>query len=443
MPVRLGEGAGYSGAHLAPALALAEHAHLDYLTLECLAERTIALAQLARLADPAAGYDPYLLERMAALLPPCREHRTRVLTNAGAANPLGAAEQVVALAGRLGLRGLRVAAVTGDDVLALLDGDTALGDTEHTLASLGDRVVSANAYLGAEPLVEALAAGADVVVAGRVADPSLAVAALRHAFGWAADDWPRLGAATAVGHLTECGPQVTGGYFADPGRLEVPDLHALGAPIAEVEPDGAAVITKLPGSGGLVTVATCTEQLLYEVGDPAAYLTPDVAADFSRVELVADGPDRVRVAGAAGRPAPARLKVAVGYRDGFVGEGQISYGGTGCVARARLAADVVRRRLDGLGLCLGELRADLIGWDALFGRPPDGAPEPPEVRLRVAARAETRAVAEAVGREVEALWIAGPYGGGGATRSVREVVAVAPAYLPRELARPRVALLGA
>jgi hypothetical protein len=442
MPVRLGEGAGYSGAHLAPALALAQHADIDYLTLECLAERTIALAQLARLADPSAGYDPYLVERMAALLPLCREHRTRVLTNAGAANPLGAAEQVVALARRLGLGDLRVAAVTGDDVLALLDPDTTLADTEHTPASLGDRVVSANAYLGAEPLVEALAAGADVVVAGRVADPSLALAALRHAFGWAADDWARLGAGTAVGHLTECGPQVTGGYFADPGRLDVPDLHALGAPIAEVEPDGAAVITKLAGSGGLVTVATCTEQLLYEVGDPAAYLTPDVAADFSRVALIPDGPDRVRVAGASGRPAPAALKVAVGYRDGFVGEGQISYGGAGCVARARLAAETVRRRIDGLGLCVGELRADLIGWDALFGRPPDGASEPPEVRLRVAARAETRAAAEAVAREVEALWIAGPYGGGGATRSVREVVAVASAYLPRERVRPRVALLG-
>jgi hypothetical protein len=418
--VRIGEGAGYSGARLGPALDLARRGRLDYLLLECLAERTVALAQLARLGDANAGYDPHLVERMEALLPACRANGTRVITNGGSANPMAGAEKVAAVARRLALGGLRIAAVTGDDVLGRFGPNTRLVESGRTLASLGDRVVSAN---------------------GRVADPSLALAALRHEFGWAADDWERLGAGIAVGHLTECGPQVTGGYFADPGRVDPPDLAALGGPIAECEPDGSLVITKLPDTGGVVSVATCTEQLLYEVGDPSCYLTPDVTADFSGIELATSGPDRVRVIGASGRPAPDTLKVSIGYRDGFIGEGQISYGGSGCVARARLAADTVRRRLDAYGTTVRELRADLIGWDALFGRPVPGAVEPSEVRLRVAVRTDTRAEAEAVGREVEALWIDGPYGGGGATRSVREVVAIATALLPRESVQPQVTLL--
>jgi hypothetical protein len=441
--IRIGEGAGYSGAWLEPAVDLAVRGELDYLLLECLAERTIALAQLARLADPAGGYDPYLGRRMEAILGPCRARGTRVLTNAGAANPGAAGQAVADLARRLGLAGLRVGVVTGDDVLGTLDPGLALAETGQTLGQLGHRVVSANAYLGAEPLVEALAAGADVVVAGRVADPSLALAALRHSHGWPADDFPLLGAGTAVGHLTECGPQVTGGYFADPGRVDVPGLAAIGSPIAECAADGTAVITKLPGTGGAVTFATCVEQLLYEVGDPSAYLTPDVAADFSRVELEPVGPDRVRVRNAGGRPAPATLKVSVGYRDGFVGEGQISYGGAGCVARARAAAEAVLRRLSAAGLGRRELRADLIGHDALFGRPLGDRPEPGEVRLRVAARVDRRDEAEAVGREVEALWIGGPYGGAGATRGAREVIAVGSVFVRRETVEPRVALLEA
>lgn len=440
--VRIGEGAGYSGAWLGPAVELARHGRLDYLMFECLAERTIALAQLARLGDPGAGHDPHLARRMEAVLPSCRASGTRVLTNAGAANPARAGEVVAEVARALRLDGLRVGVVTGDDLLGRLDGELRLVETGETVDGLGERIISANAYVGADPLVEALERGADVVVAGRVADPSLALAALRHAFGWAADDWPRLGAGTVVGHLTECGPQVTGGYLADPGRVDVPGLANVGYPIAECREDGPATITKLAGTGGAVTVAGCTEQLLYEVGDPAAYLTPDVAADFSGVELRQDGPDRVAVSGADGRPRPETLKVSVGYRDGWIGEGQISYGGAGCVARARLAADVVLARLK-----LDDVRVDLIGWDSLFGRgpgpPPAGDGTKGEVRLRVAARAASREEAEAIGREVEALWIAGPYGGGGATRSVREVVAVGSVFVPRALAVPCVEVFGA
>jgi hypothetical protein len=431
--IRIGCGAGYAGDRIEPAVELAEEGRLDYLVFECLAERTIALAQLRRAHDPAAGYDPLLAERMRAVLPACAAHGVTVVTNMGAANPAAAADVVRSVARELGLGGLPVAAVTGDDVVDLVrGGGCVLEDSGDPVEALGDALVSANAYIGADPIVEALARGARVVVTGRAADPSLFVAPLRHAFGWAADAWPLVGRGTAIGHLLECAGQVTGGYFADPGRTDVAGLARLGFPLAEVAADGRAVITKVAGSGGAVTVATCSEQLLYEIGDPAAYVTPDVTADFSGVRLAGDGVNRVRVAGATGHAAPARLKIAVGYRDGYIGEGQISYGGSGAVPRARLAAAIVEERLRLVGARPDALRCDLIGIDALHGtRIPAGRPEPYEVRLRIAARTRTRAEAERVGREVEALYTNGPSGGGGATAAVREVLAIGATYLPR------------
>jgi hypothetical protein len=438
--VRIGCGAGYAGDRIEPAVELAEQGRLDYLVFECLAERTIALAQLRKAQDPAAGYDPLLAERMRAVLPACAANGVTVITNMGAAHPAAAAGVVRRVARELGLAGLPVAAVTGDDVLDVVrQGGFVLDETGEAVDTLGDALVSANAYIGADPIVEALARGARVIVTGRAADPSLFVAPLRHAFGWYADAWPLIGRGTAVGHLLECAGQVTGGYFADPGRTDVAGLARLGFPLAEVAADGRAVVTKVPGSGGAVTVATCSEQLLYEIADPAAYVTPDVTADFSEVRLAADGVNRVRVSGATGHPAPARLKVAVGSRDGFIGEGQISYGGSGAVARARLAGSIVEERLRLIGVRADALRCDLIGLDALHGgRVTAGRPEPYEVRLRVAARVRTRAEAERVGGEVEALYTNGPSGGGGATASVREVLAIGATYVPRTDVRCRV-----
>ncbi|MDA8216795.1 MAG: DUF1446 domain-containing protein [Dehalococcoidales bacterium] len=440
--VRLGEGAGTSRAWLEPAYDLAERGQLDFLLFECLAERTIAFAQLERLAKPDAGYDPLLLTRLRGVLAPCYRQGTRILTNAGAANPPAAGRLVVDLARSLGLRGLRVGVVTGDDVLALLDLDALVAsETGRPLRELEGRIVSANAYLGAGPLAEALGEGAHVVVGGRIADPCLALAALRHSFGWGESDWGLLGAGVAVGHLTECGPQVTGGYFADPGRRDVPDLAHIGYPVAECRADGTAIVTKLPGSGGLVSVATCTEQLLYEVHDPSAYFTPDVIADFSNVRFAQEGPDRVRVQGAGGLPAPATLKVAVGYRDGYIGEARLSYGGTGCLARARLAAEVLAERVRLTGVRCQELRVELLGVNSLYG---DALPlpgEPPEVQVRAAVRTDTFAEADLVASLSDGLTLAGPYGGGGIFRSVREVIAIASVYLPRELVRPRVEIL--
>jgi len=436
--LRIGSGAGYSGDRIEPAVELAEQGDLDYLVFECLAERTIALAQQARISDPAGGYDPLLSERMRRVLPfvGARQgrRRLRVITNMGAANPLAAAIEVRRIAGELGLT-LKVVAVVGDDVLDVLRPEQVL-DNGQTLGSLGERLISANAYLGVDGILEALRADADVVITGRVADPSLFLAPQVFEFDWATDDWPRLGRGTLVGHLLECAGQVSGGYFADPGFKDVDDLARLGFPLAEINADGEAVITKVVGSGGRVSRATCTEQLIYEVHDPAAYLTPDVTADFSQVGFVDEGVDRVRAQGAGGRARPAQLKVSVGYLDGWIGEGQMSYGGPGAVARAQLAREVVLKRLELMGVKMHDVRAELIGMDSLHG--PRSSVEPWEVRLRVAARCEARSDAVRIGNEVETLYTNGPSGGGGASKSVRQVVAVASLLLPRDAVNPRI-----
>ncbi|WP_106803064.1 acyclic terpene utilization AtuA family protein [Pseudomonas sp. S5D5] len=436
--LRIGSGAGYSGDRIEPAVELAEQGDLDYLVFECLAERTIALAQQARITDPDGGYDPLLSERMRRVLPFVGEgagrRRLRVVTNMGAANPVSAAIEVRRIASELGLR-LKVVAVVGDDVLAALQPEQVL-DNGQTVGSLGERLISANAYLGVEGILEALRADADVVITGRVADPSLFLAPQMFEFGWAADDWQRLGRGTLVGHLLECAGQVSGGYFADPGFKDVDDLARLGFPLAEIDAEGEALITKVAGSGGRVSRATCTEQLIYEVHDPAAYLTPDVTADFSQVGFVEEAVDRVRAQGAAGRARPEQLKVSVGYLDGWIGEGQMSYGGPGAVARAQLARDVVLKRLALTGVKMQDVRAELIGMDSLHG--PRSSVEPWEVRLRVAARCEERGEAVRIGNEVETLYTNGPSGGGGASKSVRQVVAVASLLLPRSAVNPRI-----
>jgi hypothetical protein len=443
-PFRIGAGAGYAGDRIDPAQALAERGALDALVFECLAERTIALAQLRRAKDPGHGYDPLLQARMRAVLPACVRQGVRVISNMGAANPEAAGQAVLAVARELGLPRLRVAVVTGDDVLGWVRAhDVALMEC-HSAAhasELGERLISANAYLGAEALLKALATGADAVITGRVADPALFLAPLMHAFGWRADDWPQLGQGVLVGHLLECAAQVSGGYLADPGHLDVPDLHDVGFPLAEVQADGSAVITKLEGTGGRVDRLSCTAQLLYEIEDPARYLQPDVVADFSGVRLEEVGPNRVRATGASGQQRPDLLKATLGYRDGWIGEGQISYAGPGARERGALALEVLAHRMRLLGLGGAEQRAELIGMDALHG-PGLGADRTPyEVRARLAVRCATREEAERVGQEVEALYVNGPAAGGGVTQSVREVVAVASALVPRQAVQPRVQVL--
>jgi hypothetical protein len=431
--VRIGSGAGYSGDRIEPAVELAEKGDIDYLIFECLAERTIAIAQRSRMKDPDAGYDPLLPERMRAVLGLCSEKGIRIITNMGAANPLAAAAKVRDIAREMHLRPLRIAAVLGDDVLDILRSGDYIDDTGVPVASLGERMLSANAYLGAQPLVDALAQGADVVITGRAADPSLVLAPLIHEFGWAMDDWHRLGQGTLIGHLLECAGQITGGYFADPGYKDVPGLARLGFPIGEVSEDGTAVITKVEGSGGKVTAATCKEQMLYEIQDPAAYFTPDVVADFSGVDIEEIGMNRVRISGASGRKRPDTLKVSIGYIDSFIGEGQMSYAGPGALARARLALDIVAERLKITGVESSEIRYDLLGVNAMHGDSlSDARAEPYEVRVRVAGRTNTLREAERIANEVESLYTCGPAGGGGATKSAKDIVAVRSTLLPRD-----------
>ncbi len=425
--LRIGSGAGFAGDRLDAALVLAERGELDFLTLECLAERTIALAQLRRRNDPATGYDPRLERRIIDLLPVLKPRGFRIVSNMGAANPLAAGEAIVAIAKRLAVA-VKVAVVTGDDVLALIDPDERALEDGLPLAEHGP-LVSANAYLGADAIVPALATGADIVITGRVADPSLFVAPIATHHGWSLDDHDRVARGIAVGHLLECAGQLCGGYFADPGRKDVPDMAHLGFPFADVDADGRAMLAKVNGTGGAITLATVKEQLLYEVTDPHAYVTPDVVADFSTITLEATGRDRVAVTDARGHARPGRLKVSVGYLAGFVGEGEIGYAGRNAMARAQLAGDIVRERLAGK---FAEMRIDLIGSTSLHGHALDPHERPYEIRLRVAARAPTEDEARIVGEEVEALYTNGPAGGGGARRSVQEQVGIVSTLIDRD-----------
>ncbi len=444
--IRIGSGAGYSGDRIEPAVELAEKGDIQYLVFECLGERTVALAQQARMKNPDGGYDPLLEERMRAVLPICVPKGIKIVTNMGAANPVAAARKTAEIARSLGLASLKIAAVVGDDVLdACKDGDLEIMEFDGTIKQLGNRLLSANAYLGAEPIAEALTGGADIVITGRASDPALFLAPMIHAFGWAMDDWDLLGQGTVAGHLLECAGQITGGYFADPGYKDIPDLARLGFPIGEVGEDGSLVITKVAGSGGAVTAQTCKEQLLYEVHDPKRYIQPDVVADFSQVTVEEIAPDRVRVSGGRGTTRTDTLKVSVGYVDSFIGEGQISYAGPGALARGRLALDIVRERLKLTGVASSELRFELVGVESLHGAEVSARAmpnEPYEVRVRVAGRTENLREAIRIGNEVETLYTNGPAAGGGAWKSARDVVAVASVLLPRELAKPSIQFVG-
>ena len=434
--LRIGCAAGFSGDRTdaaGPVVdALIASGGPAVLIFETLAERTLALAQLARRSDPDGGYEPLLADLLRPVLARCLEAGVRIVSNFGAANPPGAARRIAALARELGLRAPRIAVVSGDDLSGadrrgLLE--AALGPSIRELD-----VVSANAYIGAEPIADALAGGADIVVCGRVADPSLTVGpALAH-FGWARDDWDRLARATMAGHLLECGAQVSGGYYADPGYKDVPGLAHLGYPIAEIDADGHCVVTKPPATGGRIDEHTVKEQLLYEVHDPAAYLTPDVVADIGAATVTRVGVDRVRLAGVRGRARPAELKVNVCHESGWLAEGEISYAGARAEARARLAADVLRERLRGLG----RLRVDLIGVTSVFadddgrGLAAQRAGDARDVRLRVAHNHADRAAAERLGREVTALYTCGPAGGGGVRTALRPRLGTVSCTVPRE-----------
>jgi hypothetical protein len=425
--IRIGSGAGFSGDRLDPAVILSEKGQLDYLVLECLAERTIALAQKQKLQNPAFGYDPLLEKRMKLLLPVIKKNKVRLITNMGGANPVAAAERIIDIARSQGIP-IKVAAVTGDDVLDHINLQENSLEADKPLFSYGE-IISANAYLGVDALLPALDSGADIIVTGRVADPSLFLAPMVYHYGWSLDDVDRLAQGTVVGHLLECAGQITGGYFADPGKKEVPNMAQLGFPFADVESDGKAVISKVEGTGGLINLMTAKEQLLYEVTDPTGYITPDVVADFTTVRLREIGQNMVEVAGGSGRKKPSTLKVSVGYHAGFVGEGEISYAGPNALKRAKLAGEIIYERLKDH---FTDLRIDYIGISSVHRTSFWQHSEPYEIRLRVAGKASTKEQAEQIGHEVEALYTNGPAGGGGARKYVNEVIGIVSTLIPRE-----------
>jgi Acyclic terpene utilisation family protein AtuA len=441
----VGAGAGFSGDRVDSAWpvvkTLIERGGPAAIIFEMLAERTLAFAQLEKSRDPAKGYEPAIELQVRPILADCVAHRIPIVSNFGAANPRGAAARIQRIARDLGLAPLRIAVVEGDD---LSSAEGAAIVRKYLPAQFAARAfASANVYQGALEIAQALKEGAQVVVTGRVADPSLVVApALAH-YGWSMTDWDALAGATMAGHLLECGAQVTGGYFADPGMKDVPGLANVGYPIAEIARDGSCIVTKAAHSGGMVDARTVKEQLLYELHDPGAYLTPDVIADIGEAEVTELGRDRVRLAGVRGHARPATLKANVFFEGGWFGEGEISYAGRNAEARARLAMDVLRTRLG----TLLELRFDLIGVVSILaddaGRMLAAAPpgNATDVRLRVAGMHPDEALAERLMGEVTALWTAGPAGGGGVRVAKRKHLATTSCLIPRELVPARFAFV--
>lgn len=434
---KIGCAAGFSGDRIdgvGPVVRTLVDTGGHALIFETLAERTLALAQLARNQDPDSGYEPLLADMLRPCLAECMHHGIQIVSNFGQANPPAAARRIRALAAELGLQEPRIAVLGGDQ----LDSPEALDYLRGALPEKFsmERVVCINAYQGAEEIAQALKAGAQIVVAGRVADPSLVVGPAMAHFGWSSSDWQALGSATIAGHLLECGTQVTGGYYAIPGLKEIPGMHSLGFPIAQIDEKGDILICKAHATGGCVDTRTVKEQLLYEVHDPSAYLTPDVTADISKVRVTQEAPNQVRVTGVRGHTRPDMLKVNIFLEGGWLAEAEISYAGLQAEARARLAADIIRKRLGGTL----HLRVDLIGavsiladdaGDLLAAQTPA---DHRDVRLRIAAVHSDRLVAQTLLREMNALYTCGPAGGGGVRSSIKPRLSTVPALIPRELA---------
>ena len=437
--IRIGSGAGYAGDRIEPAIELMEKGNLNYIIFECLAERTIAIGQQDKMKDPSRGYNQLLEMRMEKILKLAKENHIKVITNMGAANPISAMEVSVEIAKKQGITGLKFAAVTGDDILGQIESyyDNDVLELDCKLGEIKEDLLSTNVYLGCDGILEALENGADIIITGRVSDPALSIAPLIHEFGWNVDDnSDQMGQAVLVGHLLECAGQVTGGYYADPGIKDVPNLERLGFPLIEIDETGAFVVTKVEGSGGMVTEDTCKEQMLYEIHNPERYMTPDAIADFSKVTFTQIVPDRVKAEHATSHTKPETLKVSIGYKDCFIGEGEISYGGANSMNRAKLAADIIEKRLDIIGAETEELRFDYIGFNSLYKNKISNqfAPEIfPEVRLRVSARTKDRKNAALIGNEVEALYTNGPAGGAGAVKKVSEVVSICSIFVPRDI----------
>jgi hypothetical protein len=433
--IRIANGQGFWGDWLEAPVHLVEQGPIDYLALDYLAEITMSILQKQKQADANLGYArdfPPLIARLARQL---RERQIKVIANAGGVNPVACAREVVRLA-----PGLKVAVVLGDDVFGRLDDFLAKGyelrdmDTGAPLSSIRDRIQSANAYIGAFPLAEALATGADVVIAGRSTDTALALAPMIHRYGWGPEDYDKLAAGTIAGHIIECGAQCTGGNCQIDWQ-SIPDMAGIGYPIVEAEPDGTFSVTKHRKAGGRVNSHTVKEQLLYELGDPKNYITPDCIADFTSIRLEDSGPERVRVTGIRGAPRPPTLKLSIAYANGWKAIGTLVYSWPQALEKSRAADRIVRERLERLGLQFDEIHTEYFGVNACHGPAAPPNPDPPEVQLRIGVRGQDRPAVDRFTRELIPLVLNGPPGATGFGEGrppVREIVAYWSALVPRE-----------
>jgi hypothetical protein len=448
--VRVASGQGFWGDWLEAPRRQVEGGPVDYLMLDYLAEVTMSIVQKQKERDPNMGYARDFIGAMESVFPAVAERGVKVIANAGGVNPEACAQAVLAAAEQHGVRGkLRLGVVTGDDLLPRLDALLAEGhelkhmETGEPLSTVRDRVLSANAYIGSTPIVEALARGANVVITGRSTDTALTMAPLRHEFGWAADDWDKMAAGIVAGHILECGAQASGGNCLHEWR-SIPDLANVGYPIAEARADGSFVITKHPGTGGRVSVPSVTEQLVYEMGDPKSYITPDVVADFTSIHLEADGENRVRVHGITGGPATPFLKVSIAYRAGWKAVGTLVYAWPDALEKAQLADRVLRERLDRLGLTFDTILTEFVGVSATHGPMAGDGAQAPEVQLRIGVRGQDRKAVERFTREIAPLVLNGPpsvTGFAGGRPKVEEIVAYWPALIDKRAVTTAVSIV--
>lgn len=448
--VRVASGQGFWGDWLEAPRRQVEGGPVDYLMLDYLAEVTMSILQKQKERDPRMGYARDFIGAMESVFPAVAERGVKVIANAGGVNPVACADALLAAASKHGVRGkIRIGVVTGDDILARLDELLAAGhelnnmDTGAPLSSIRDRVMSANAYIGSEPIVEALARGANVVVIGRSTDTALTMAPLRHEFGWAADDWDKMASGIIAGHILECGAQSSGGNCLHEWRT-IPDLANVGYPIAEASADGTFVITKHAGTGGRVSVPSVTEQLVYEMGDPHAYITPDVVADFTSIQLEADGENRVRVHGITGGPPTPFLKVSIAYRAGYKAVGSLVYAWPDAMEKAQMADRILRERLANLGLTFDQILTEFVGTTSTHGALAGDGRDAPEVMFRIGVRGEDRAAVERFTREIVPLVLNGPpsvTGFAGGRPKVEEIVAYWPALLDKRAVSTAVTIM--
>ncbi len=437
--IRIASGQGFWGDWLEAPRQQVTGGPIDYLVMDYLAEVTMSILQKQKMRNPQWGYARDLVEVCRMILPDLKERNIKLITNGGGVNPLAARDAIAQVARELGVSGLKIGIVLGDDILDRIDELIDAGyemrhmETGQPIREIRDRLLSANVYLGAFPIVEALQQGADIVITGRTTDTGLTLAPMIYEFGWQPDDWDKLAAGTVAGHIMECGAQATGGNFL--GDWESLDLVNVGFPIVEASPDGTFVVTKHPNTGGAVTRETVAEQLVYEIGDPREYITPDCVADFTTIQLDDLGNDRVRVSGIRGKPATPYYKVSASYADGYIAVGTLTYPAPKALERAKAADRIIRQRLKMLGLEFEEIRTEFVGYNACHG--PLAKPiEPNEVMLRIGVRSHDRAAVERFGKEIAPLILTGPPGAtgfSGGRPKPTEVVAFFPTLIPKEV----------